>query len=349
MSLARSIDLNVADLLAAADALTACNVRAIAPVGGGGNNRIFRVEADDGGCYALKTYDSTSADGGHRLDAEYRALSFIWGQGIHRVPRPLAVDPGRACALLDWIDGQAVDVPQMSDVDAALEFLAGLRRLATIPAAMILPEAKEACLSGSEVADQIVYRFERLVEIADGHEGLQGFLAEDFADAFDSFNSVAYRGYRCAGLDFEMPVAPGQCTLSPSDFGFHNALRRSDGDLAFVDFEYFGWDDPAKLVSDFLLHPAMRLSEAHRRHFVTGAQEIFADDPDFVVRLRLLHPLFGLRWCLILLNEFLPERWQRRAFAGIQDRDARQREQLGKSRRMLRQVTENGGAFPHDA
>ena len=27
-------------------------------------------------------------------------------------------------------------------------------------------------------------------------------------------------------------------------------------------------------------------------------------------------PLFGLRWVLILLNEFIPERWQRRVLAG---------------------------------
>ena len=41
-----------------------------------------------------------------------------------------------------------------------------------------------------------------------------------------------------------------QRALSPSDFGLHNALRGQDGQLRFVDFEYFGWDDPVKLVSD---------------------------------------------------------------------------------------------------
>ena len=43
--------------------------------------------------------------------------------------------------------------------------------------------------------------------------------------------------------------------LSPSDFGFHNALRRPDGTIVFVDFEYFGWDDPAKMMADAMLHP----------------------------------------------------------------------------------------------
>ena len=36
----------------------------------------------------------------------------------------------------------------------------------------------------------------------------------------------------------------------------------------------------------------------------------------FAHRLSAFLPLFGLRWVLILLNEFIPERWQRRVLAG---------------------------------
>ena len=37
-----------------------------------------------------------------------------------------------------------------------------------------------------------------------------------------------------------------QRTLSPSDFGFHNALLRGGREWVFLDFEYFGWDDPGQ-------------------------------------------------------------------------------------------------------
>jgi hypothetical protein len=33
-------------------------------------------------------------------------------------------------------------------------------------------------------------------------------------------------------------------------------------------------------------------------------------------RFEALSPLFGAIWCLIVLNEFLPERWARRVAAG---------------------------------
>jgi hypothetical protein len=42
--------------------------------------------------------------------------------------------------------------------------------------------------------------------------------------------------------------------ISPSDFGFHNAIRTASG-VRFIDFEFAGWDDPAKTLADFALQP----------------------------------------------------------------------------------------------
>ena len=41
--------------------------------------------------------------------------------------------------------------------------------------------------------------------------------------------------------------------LSPSDFGFHNALEDKNGTLIFMDFEYAGPDHPGKIVCDLFL------------------------------------------------------------------------------------------------
>ena len=114
-------------------------------------------------------------------------------------------------------------------------------------------------------------------------------------------------------------LEPEDWCISSSDFGFHNALRCRHGHLVFVDFEYFGWDDPVKLVCDFLLHPAMDSSTTEKGQFWEGAKELFAADPAFQERFYLFYPYYALRWCMILLNEFLPERWQRRQAAGAVD------------------------------
>ena len=47
--------------------------------------------------------------------------------------------------------------------------------------------------------------------------------------------------------------------------------------------------------------------------------ELYGADPSFAERLDAYLPLFGLRWVLILLNEFIPERWQRRVLAGASE------------------------------
>ena len=69
------------------------------------------------------------------------------------------------------------------------------------------------------------------------------------------------------GLDFITELAQEKRSLVPADFGFHNSLRQGDGSLAYVDFEYFGWDDPVKLTADILLHPGVPLGAAQRERF----------------------------------------------------------------------------------
>ena len=142
-------------------------------------------------------------------------------------------------------------------------------------------------------------------------------------------------------MNFDAAIPERERTLSPSDFGFHNARRREDGSLVFLDFEYFGWDDPAKLTADILMHPGMALSAEEDEQFRRGLADVYREDEIYGARLSALWPLFGLRWCLILLNEFLPERWFRRAYAdGGRDLETAQVQQLDKSAAMLRRVTE---------
>jgi len=64
--------------------------------------------------------------------------------------------------------------------------------------------------------------------------------------------------------------------------------------------------------------------------------EAFSGDDEFRVRLALLFPLIGMRWCMILLNEFHSEGWRTRQFAGSsRDRASVLAEQLQKARTML--------------
>lgn len=291
----------------------------IEQVGGGGNNRLCRVETRSGPV-AFKGYRVADGDTRDRLGQEWAALSLIHAAFPGSVPRPVAIDRPSGWAAYEWIEGERPTSRDAADIDAAVAFLTKVQRLRG--AAGDLALASEACLSVDELCRQIQRRLERLA----GIDSLAAFL-DELRAAFA----------RLRGSSPDLPR--DRQVLSPSDFGFHNTLRRPDGSLVFLDFEYFGWDDPAKLASDIHWHPGMGLTAAERRRFDEGLLGLFGGDAAYPERLGRFRPLIGLRWCLILLNEFLPQGLARRRHAGqSEDIEAARRRQLAKARALYSEV-----------
>ncbi len=303
-----------------AEALAGSTVRRLARASGGGrNSRVYRVETDRG-TFALKVYPQDPGDERPRLATEFAALRLL--DGCSAIPKALAAAAQHGCALYEWIDGTPVGAHGAAEIAALLAFLRFTH--ARRAAAGAFGVASEACLSEAELVAQIERRRVRLGAVNDAR--LARWLHE--------YDGVAARvmppSPSAAALD------PALRTLSPSDAGFHNALRRPGGELVFLDLEYFGWDDPVKLVADILWHPGMTLSPEQRAQFLAGAADSYADDIAFNVRLSSRYALFGLRWSLIVLNEFLDPVWERRVAAG--ERRSRQHvqdEQLAKASRLV--------------
>jgi hypothetical protein len=340
-------DLALTEAAAVARALLGAPVDAIERVRGPGrNSRIYQVRSG-GGLVALKQYPARREDPRDRLSTEAGALDLMVRHGVRVVPHMLASDAEHGYGVLSWVEGDPVGNPADADIDAAAEFIATVHELRRVPDAAAQPLGAEACLSGTEIVAQLGRRLARLGTVAEGVPELGALL-----DRLDRFLFVdvlprAIAGYDAMGASFVVPLPLAARTLCPSDFGFHNALRGPAG-LTFIDFEYFGWDDPVKLTSDFLLHPGMQLTESLRRRFATEALRVFGADGRFAPRLSLLYPLFAVRWCLILLNEFLPERWATRVHAGaeLEWRQAKQR-QLQRAAEMLQSIEATDGEFPY--
>jgi hypothetical protein len=315
----------------------------------GRNSRVFRVDCDDGSAVAVKAYFKSPHDPRDRLGCEVRALRFLRSEGLRDLPAPLAVDAARGIAAYEFADGQPLQPGQASDaeVDQAVEFLRALKVIADSGRAGDLSPASEACFSIAAILDNLGSRFRRLDQAAAGQPDLADFLHDEilpFRKLAEQHSRDFCREHGIA-TDAEIPLSAR--TLSPSDFGFHNALRRADGRLVFLDFEYFGWDDPAKTVADFCLHPAMHLPSALKRRFFSGMMAALPGVPELPHRVRAVYPLFGLKWCAILLNEFTLDDVARRCFAaGKANRSRSKKAQLEKARRMLAQVKNDCHDFP---
>lgn len=311
----------------------------IEPCAAGGNNRVYSVTAD-GRRFIAKRYFSNLSDPRDRIGAEYAFLEYAAGIGLGCVPRPLAIDREAGLALYEFVEGRRLEPRELaaSHVEQAFEFFRVLNRAGNRKRAAGLPTASEACFSIDEQLALVEGRVARLAGI-ERHSELDAAAFEfsiRLASAWQALKAGVQAKAARRGMDATAPLAPEHRCVSPSDFGFHNALVRPSGKLVFIDFEYSGWDDPAKMVGDFFSQPAVPVPAAHFERFLAGAVEFSDGAEQLADRARLLLPVFRVKWCCIVLNAFLPELLARRKFAdpGL-DEAGRKRAQLGKAERLL--------------
>lgn len=273
---------------------------------GGRNNQVFRVDVGTATA-ALKVYFRHPGDPRDRLGAEFGFCTFAWDHGVGEVPQPLACDTEAGMAVYEFIVGERLRPGEVTaaDVQAALDFYQALNRHRA--AAAHLGPGSEACFSTAEHLACLQRRVARLQGVTE--TAVRAFVAHDLQPAADAVAAEVEETWGAFVL------ADADRRVSPSDFGFHNALRQPDGTLRFLDFEYAGWDDPAKFVCDFFCQPAVPAPGEQFASFAAAVAADLSDPAAQVARFRALLPIYRLKWCCIMLNDFLPEGRARRGFA----------------------------------
>lgn len=315
---------------------------AIEPVAGGGNNRVYRVQAAEG-AGLLKAYFQNPADPRDRFGTERAFYDFLWRHGVRRTPEPLGWDGVERLGLFTFVNGRKLRAEEVASefVGQALDFVAELNQMRTSPEAGQLPLASEACFSVAEHLACVERRVARLEQIESStalEREAAAFVANELKPAWRSIRVTVSQA-----LKADQPLSPVQRCLSPSDFGFHNALLPADGRLRFFDFEYAGWDDPAKLSCDFFCQPQVPVEFRHRDDFLERLAQVLELGAAFSDRARRLQPAYQVKWCCIMLNDFVRGDRARRDFAkGAADADQRQRMQLEKARQGLVRTVEEG-------
>ncbi len=313
----------------------------LAPLSGGANNSVYRVTGLEPPL-VLKSYFHQPGDPRDRFRSERVFYEFAAAAGVGKTPAPLAWSESRRLALFEFLPGERLrpDEIDARRVREALQFYLDLNLCRDDPAAERMPPASEACFTLADHLACVERRVARLEKIEpDGavEREAAAFISDRLRPAWDRHRMALWE--RIAAED-DAPLPRDRQGISPSDFGFHNALRREGGEIAFFDFEYAGWDDPAKFLCDFLCQPAVPVPEALRPlclemlcHPVPGGTDR--------ARAAALFPLFQLKWGCIVLNEFLPAARERRRFAQkLEPRDFLeiQRRQLAKAADLLEKI-----------
>ena len=309
----------------------------------GGKNNVVTKVLVAGRPLLAKLYFAHEGDPRDRLGTEFAALSFLWDRGVRCIPQPLSLEREHGVGIYEFVAGQPLAPGAVSADDGMqlAELLVQMWALRGDPEAQRLQNASEASYSLRAYLEMIEARVARLraapVSRGAGVD-IHAFVDGEVAPAVGLVREFVESQVAELGVDFEEETPRGRRTISPGDIGFHNAVRRDDGSLVFVDFEYAGWDDPAHVLNSACLPPGVPLPRDFHLPVLTELLSRFDGGAGLACRVRLVYPILALKWSLIVLNEFIPTGAERRVFAGAADRPAAQ---VDKSRLLLRTATES--------
>lgn len=294
-------------------------LKSLIPLSGGANNRVYQL-IGDAGVVIGKAYFFASFDTRNRLEHECAFLGILNDCGSTSVPMLISKDQENNTALFEYIPGfsftrDTIDVEPIH-WQQCLEFITEIQGYQRHPLSLALPDASEAAFS---LAGHLAWVHRRRDDWL--YMAQEGMISESLASYIqgeleDQYQSLAKQLIRHP--DFKKTIPQAARVISPSDFGLHNALLQ-DAKLYFIDFEYAGWDDPAKLIADFFCQPQVSPPPSLFNVMVKVVKDLIPSDEQsfFEERRPLVQECIQLKWVYIKLNKEHPKYIQRRVFAGV--------------------------------
>lgn len=279
------------------------------PLSGGANNQGYKVLTSTNKIYFLKCFPAQSETSSKKLENEFLFTQALEMAGIAQIPKAIACSKQEVCAVYEFIDGAPVKSVEDNHVLQAIEFIRCCKSKKINRENIQF--ASESPATFADFANIISHRLQRFQ---------QAKIESPFNQQLFEFLDVIEEDIRSVEkhnmLDWSQLLE--RDLLSPSDFGFHNAIETTQG-LIFIDFEYAGLDSSWKLFCDFYGQPAKKVPLSSARLFFQCP--LFAALLLQPKALLAMYHLTLLKWCLIMLNEFLPNVQQRRAFSWGIDND----------------------------
>lgn len=283
-----------------------------------GNNRTYTIE-NNGNRYFAKQFFQNKDDLRNRFNAEFAFGSYAQKAAPGFTPRIIASDAVNRIIIYEFINGKALRKNEIGEIEIrqAAAFFCELNEKTSLQSADTLLPASEACFSITDHLTLIDNRIRQLGLIKpESEEDEQALvLIEKIKTIWNGIVTEIHSSCHTHGFDLKEEL-PAQCrVVSTSDFGFHNALAGEKGKLIFLDFEYAGWDDPAKMLGDFFGQIQIPVPETFFDFFVELTFSHLPSADYLTKRARILYPAFRMKWACIAMNVYLPVHLDRRKFS----------------------------------
>jgi Ser/Thr protein kinase RdoA (MazF antagonist) len=273
-----------------------------------GNNRNYKLQTTKG-FYIIKKYTTFQKDNWNRGLREFETLTYLKNIGIEGLPIPIKFIKEDNIGIYSFLPGILRKPEQVNEQDilVASSFLAKLHNIHPESKASI-PKERTACFSIQDYFKLIEDRIKNLSIYKDSSplaNELQNFLENKVIPLKENLMQELEKELTTE-INNELPI--NEQVLTPGDYGFHNILideTNQQKTYSFLDFEYFGRDDPVKQILDFLHHDRHKAIPQNLRNlFLTNYLEKTNRNEEFSKRLHLIDPLIGLNWTLIYLTPF---------------------------------------------
>lgn len=241
------------------------------------------------------------------MQAEVEFLKYSAQVAPYFTPRLFEVDVDRRCVILEYLEGDCFPrgtVPSKTSVSYAVQFFRQLNSDQKAARQFISQDAAEGFKNLSE---HLLNIKQRLSGMGCDH------IPESFRPQAKKLLAWIHNKYYTtsritldliANEQLNDAMQPNDQCISPSDFGFHNAIFTREK-IVFIDFEHSGWDDPAKAAIDFMLQP--RVPVAENVSPLLDALDIMQSH-ESKKRYEVLTPILQLKWCCIILSILNPDR-----------------------------------------
>ncbi|HEY7293946.1 MAG TPA: aminoglycoside phosphotransferase family protein [Dehalococcoidia bacterium] len=224
-------------------------------IAGGTNNRLFRVETEQGRPLLAKLYHS---DRWNRQEREFGTLTALHERGVTGVPTPFFSVDGLDYAVYSFERGEARRPAELSPAHLRRlgEFALLLHGIEPRGPIAELPVTISPTLSVARQLGRIEERLAAFEQAASDPEAPAGVhaLAEELLlhERLVPLVERSIADLSPSELHQELPHEARR--LTSGDFGAHNVLVDVDGTVTVLDWEWAGWDDPAQLVMGFAAH-----------------------------------------------------------------------------------------------
>jgi len=277
------------------------------PLSGGMNNKLFCLNALNKKLL-LKLYVS---DDRNRLQREYSSFEYLKKEGFVDVPLTFLKDKKLNFAVYSFEEGIPKNAEDLNkkDLEKMVDFLVRLQKLKP-PTSQFLP-AVMSCFSLEEYLKKIENRVENFSKAINDPElqvGVKNFVQKTKILNFLKEKSLMV----CQNIrknKLTEVINEKDKRLSPVDFGIHNTIFKLDGNQVYVDFEYFGWDDPTEVIAFFVNHDkTTNLSDENKKFFIETYKNKSRLPKHLIDKLDSLIVLDSLDWIGLLLGSMTPVR-----------------------------------------